>query len=127
MNSNPPNGSVIAHLPGAINATVIECNVFQDFSGEPLQVTTTWSLLNFMSLDEVIVNTRQFDGLFLIGGTPTPPKLLSRTYRNRITVINFTEDFDGTILCCGTEKKGLGYFNFRVYSKVIHMHAKVKS
>ena len=123
MNLNPPNDSVVAHLPGAINATVIECNVFQEISdddGELLQISTTWSLLNFRSISEIIVNNIGFAGLFLIGGTPSPSGFLGSTFRNRITVLNFTEDLDESVLLCGTAKEGLGYFNFRVYSKLIH-------
>ena len=119
---NPPNDSVVAHLPGTINATVIECNVFQEISndGELLQISTTWALLNFRSISQIIVSNIGFAGLFLIGGTPSPSGFLCSTFRNRITVLNFTKDLDESVLVCGTAKEGQGYFNFRVYSKLIH-------
>lgn len=124
-NLSPQNNSVTGQLAGAVNSTVFECDTFHQYrNGELSQISTTWMLQNFRSTsgnEGILVTQLAFVGVFLIGGSPRPPggfAILGETYRNRIKVLNFTEDFDGAVLVCGSEDEGSGYFNLRVYSKL---------
>lgn len=124
MNLSPLNNSVTAQLVGAANSTVFECDMFhQDSNGVLSQISTRWMLQNFLSTSGsqgILVIQSAFVGVFLIGGTRRPPglDLLGKTYRNRIEVLNFTEDLDGAMLVCGSEDESSGYFNLRAYSKL---------
>lgn len=132
MNLSPQNNSVTAQRAGAVNATVFECDSFhQDINGEFSQISTTWMLQKFWSTsgsEGILVIQSAFMGVFLIGGTPRPPgfDFLGKTYRNRIKVLNFTEDLDGAVLACGSEEQGSGYFNLRVYSKLFVSQVSIK-
>lgn len=125
MNLSPGNGSVTAQPIGAVNAAVFECDIFhEDGSGESLQITTIWMLQNFQSRNQTTLVIQS--DLFMVSGDPQPPGSFSETYRNRVVVRNFTEGFDGAVLICGTENQDNGYFNLRVYSKlVIAIHFQV--
>ena len=112
-----PNNSVTTENIGAQNAVFV-CKLRMVGVGGVVQVTTTWTLQNFRSRgDTVLVTKTNFAGIFSIGGSRTPPGSLGPTYRDRITVVNFSEDLDNTVLMCGTGKQALGFFNLRVYSK----------
>ena len=118
MNLSPPNGSIAAQLAGAANAVTFQCDVFQmDASrGELVQVTTTWTLQKPDGSLMLVVQFA-FVGVFMIGGTPQPSGSFLPTYRNRLTVVSFTEDLDGSMLMCGTESETAGYFRLRLYSR----------
>lgn len=130
MNLSPPNGSLIAQQIGAVNTSTFECDIFQeDSNGNLIQITTTWTLQHFRSSgdDIILIVQSEFEGVFLIGGTPRPPGSFSPTYRNKITILNFTEEFDGTVLFCGTGlgEERRGHFNLRVYSKILLLYRTV--
>ena len=123
MNLSPANGSTTAQLARAVNAAVFECAVYKESSeGGLFQITTTWTIQPSGSSDRNLII--QSDARFSIGGTATPSGSFSATYRNRLTVVEFTEDLDGAILMCGTAEREEGFFNIRVYSKFDRHHIK---
>lgn len=120
MNLNPANGSVTAQFIGAVNAVSFECDIFHQISsGELLQILTTWRLQNFRRSgnNSIVVLQANFEQEFLISGTAIPSSPFNSTYRNRLTVLRFTEDLDRAVLICGTGNQKMGYFFLRVYSK----------
>lgn len=119
---SPSNSSLVAQLPGAINSTLFECNIFEgENDGDLIQATTTWILMNYNSVVTTLVYQSPFEGVFLIDGKLRPPGSgIARTFRNRILVVNFTEELDRTTLQCMSavsETEEPGYFKLRVYSK----------
>ena len=62
-----------------------------------------------------------FPDLFSFGGdlVPTDP---TRTYLNQLTFVNFTSEFDGVTVFCGTAvDREQASFSLRVYSKLIRL------
>ena len=85
----------MANFEGAINATTLTCNVFND-QGD--QISTTWSVTNFEGVNTIRSLTLQ-DTLFLVGGDLIP--MTTITFLNRITIVNWTSALDGVTLYCG--------------------------
>lgn len=115
MNLSPANGSTTAQLVGAASAAVFECDIYQENSeGELFQITTIWTIHPRGSTVNILVIQ---SAAFSIGGTATTSGSFSATYRNMLTVLEFTDNLDGAVLMCGTAEQGEGFFNIRVYSK----------
>ena len=85
----------MANFEGAINATTLTCNVFNDQGG---QISNTWSVANFEGVTSIRPLTLQ-DTLFSLGGDLIPNTTL--TFLNQITIVNWTSALDGVTLHCG--------------------------
>ena len=114
---SPANGSTVGHLTGSVDPVVFECNIRGEQDGQI--VTTSWTLQNYRGVSgERFVVQSDFLDVFSISGDIRPA---GSTYRNRLTVLNFTEELDGTVLRCKYSRKVLaineGLFYLRVYSK----------
>ena len=89
---------MVANFEGVINATTLTCNV----TNEGIQISTFWSIANFGG----IVSRRPLgladpdDESFIVSGDPRPER--TSTFRNRITIRNWTSAVDGVTLFCGT-------------------------
>ena len=129
MNVRPPSGSLIVELVGAVNTSVIECEIFEeDSSGGRMQLLTVWTLRNFRSSrnQSTLVVQSEFEGVLSIEGAVRPPELqqFSKTYRNRILVLNFLEDFDGAELMCGYQATfEVAVFELRIYRELVYFEA----
>ena len=114
---SPANGSTVGSLPGLVDPVVFECNIHSGKDGQIFE--TTWTLQNYhANRGEMLVVQSAFLGIFNISGD-VRPESPERTYRNRLTVLNFTE-LNGTVLRCKYSSKVLaineGLFYLRVYS-----------
>ena len=116
---DPPSGSTIARLEGAMNAVTLACNV--TLSDGLTQTFTEWFVRNLRGNDALqIINNNFFPEVFSVGGDPLPTDP-TRTFRNQLILLNFTAELDGTTIFCGTG--GIGNreqakFYLRVYSKL---------
>ncbi len=120
MNLSPQDGSLVAELVGSENSSTFQCDVFSNSSGRLLQITTAWGLRNFRSSGNNIflADPLESEGVLLIDGDLQPPGSFSSTFRNRLLILNFIEDFDGVELVCGSGANiGIVGFDLRVYSK----------
>ncbi len=112
---NPPNNSTATERIGAVNIT-FECEITLE-SG---RVATAWSVINFEGEagSQVIGATNVLMNEVIISGDPTNGTLLSATFQNELTFIEFTESLDGVTLFCGTGGTlEVGRFFLRVYRK----------
>ena len=124
MSMSPLNGSLTAQPIGAMNSSIFECDVYDDFQGEPVQIGTTWTLQPSSSNSDILILQSTFEGILHLGGTARPlGSPLGGTFMNRLTVVNFTEDLDGAVLSCGAGDQILGHFNLRVYREFIEFIA----
>ena len=113
---NPPSGSVIANFEGAVNASILTCNVTNTAG---FITSTAWFVQNFRgsSLLQTIFNDF-FPEVFSVGGDPVPTDP-TRTFRNQLTLLNFTAELDGATLYCGTgQNREQANFFLRVYSEL---------
>ena len=94
---DPSSGSTIFNLEGAINATTLTCNI----SHNGLQISTQWHWMRGSGsiLDLVPISDVSED--FVVSGNPDPtdPRF---TFRNRLTIVNWTSELDGATVFCGT-------------------------
>ena len=116
---DPPSGSVIANFEGTVNASTLACNVtLRDGS---MQTSTEWFVRNFMGISALqVINDDFVTEIFSVGGDPRPTDP-TRTFRNQLTLLNFTAELDRVTIYCGTG--GIGNreqanFYLRVYSEL---------
>ena len=112
---DPPSGSTIARFEGAVNATTLTCNV--TFSDGLTQTFTEWFVRNLRGNDAL--QSINENDVFSIGGDPLPTDA-ARTFRNQLTLLNFTAELDRVTIFCGTGAAGSreqANFYLRVYSK----------
>ena len=116
---DPPSGSTIARFEGAMNAATLTCNI--TLNDGLTQTFTEWFVQNLRGNDglQVIIDDF-FPEVFSIGGDPLPTAP-ARTFRNQLTLLNFTAELDGTMIFCGTGGASGNHeqanFYLRVYSK----------
>ena len=97
---DPPSGSLIADIEGAINTTTLTCNV-TDGGVPPIQLETRWSIENFRSEAGLQTITNDFEtNLFLVSGDPDPVGP-SGSFRNRLTILRLTSELNGATVFCG--------------------------
>ena len=121
---NASNVTLFVEEAGAINSTIIYCGVFESRdNGSSEQVLTIWTIRGFRNNpNQILVLESEFSDVLLIRGTPLP-SIAIPTQRDQILITNFTEDFDGAVLGCGTgDVFEVAIFNFRVYSKSVAAH-----
>ena len=108
---------MIAHFEGTENASTLTCNVTNDAG---FMTSTEWFLQDFRGSSALQVITNDFvTEIFSVGGDlrPNDP---TRTFRNRLTFVNFTAELDRVTVYCGTaSSRQQGNFNLRIYSKFI--------
>ena len=82
-----PNNSETKEFIGAENAAAFGCEISH-------KMVSIWALHGLCQSrnDIVLVIQSKVAGIFLIRETPRPPGYLSPTYRDRITVVNFSEN-----------------------------------
>ena len=101
-----------------MNAATLTCIV--TLSDGLTQTFTEWFVRNFMGNDGLqVINDDFFPEVFSAGGDPLPTNP-NRTFRNQLTLLNFTAELDGITIFCGTGGVGnqeLAKFYLRVYSK----------
>ena len=112
---DPPSGSVISNIEGAINATTLTCNVL---SQSGIRTNTNWFVQNFNALSGLQgIGVNFFPELFLIGGEVRPDDP-TRTFLNKLTILNCTYNLDRVTVFCGTgTNRRQAHFTLRVYSK----------
>ena len=116
---DPPSGSVIANFEGTANASTLTCNVTLSDGSTP--TSTEWFVQNFREISALqVINDDFFTEIFTVGGDPRPTDP-TRTFRNRLTLLNFTAELDRVMVYCGTG--GISYrkqanFYLRVYSEL---------
>ena len=111
---DPPSGSVIANFEGTVNASTLTCNVtLSDGS----MTSTAWFVRNFReSTGLQFINLDFETEIFSIGGDPRPTDP-TRTFLNRLILLNFTAELDDVTLYCGTgHRREEGVFFLRIYS-----------
>ena len=110
---DPPSGSVIANFEGTVNATTLSCNI----TNEGSQVSTQWSIENFRDAPSRFISDNLAPELFSFSGDPIPT-VPNFTYRNRLTVLNWTSELDRVTVFCGTgADPEQANFVFRIYRK----------
>ena len=117
---DPPSGSTIARFEGAMNAATLACNITSS-EAPNMQTFTEWFVRNLRGNDGLqVINDNFFPEIFSAGGDPLPthPTL---TFRNQLTLLNFTAELDGITIFCGTGgptgNPEQANFYLRVYSK----------
>ena len=117
---DPPSGSTIARFEGAMNAATLACNV--TLSDGLTQTFTEWFVRNLGGNDglQIINDINFFPEVFSVGGDPLPTDPTG-TFRNQLTLLNFTAELDRVTIFCGTGASGnqqQANFYLRVYSKL---------
>ncbi len=118
-NYTPSVGTVRVGYPGANDNFTFGCDQFQIVNeNRTVQITTTWTLENFLGLDLVSV-TESDHNEFVISGTDRGgDQLPFPTFRNELTIVNLTERLHNVRLYCGHAQNTTdGYWEIRVYSK----------
>ena len=98
-----------------MNAATLTCNV--TLSDGLTQTFTEWFVRNLRGNDAL--QSINENDVFSIGGDPLPTDA-TRTFRNRLTLLNFTAELDRVTIFCGTGAIGnreQANFYLRVYSK----------
>lgn len=113
---DPPSGSVVADFEGAVNASILTCNVT---NSEGFMVSTAWFVQGFRGSSSLQAISGNFETeIFSVGGDPRPNDP-SRTFLNELTILNFAADLDGVTVYCGTgQNREQANFTLRVYSKL---------
>jgi hypothetical protein len=115
---DPPSGSVIANFEGTVNASTLTCNVTNTAG---FMTSTAWFVLNFRGSNLLhAINDDFFPEVFSVEGDPRPTDP-TRTFLNRLTLLNFTAELDGVTVYCGTgQNREQANFLLRVYSELKH-------
>ena len=105
-----------------MNGTTLACNV--TLSDGTTQTSTGWYVQNFQGNPGLQSINIDFGAeIFSVGGDPLPNDP-TRTFRNRLTVLNFAAELDRVTVFCGTggsaENREQAIFYFRVYSKLLN-------
>ena len=98
-----------------MNAATLKCNV--TLSDRLTQTFTEWFVRNLRGNDAL--QSINENDVFSIGGDPLPTDA-TRTFRNRLTLLNFMAELDRVTIFCGTGVIGnreQANFYLRVYSK----------
>ncbi len=92
---------------------MVQCKVVEG-SAERI---TIWSILKENDDNEVADLIDNLNPDYSITGDPVPGEPL--TFRNNLTILNLTADFDRAVLFCGTtEVLDAGNFTLRIYRKL---------
>ena len=110
---DPSSGTVVTKLIGTVNVT-FQCLIVDE---DGSQMTTQWNLYNFQgveggrSIKSVVPDT-------ILEGNTNPGSVFG-SFRNILKFPTFREDFDESLLTCGTPSVGLriGQYPLRVYRK----------
>lgn len=105
---NPPSGSVLADIEGAVNFTTLSCTIFSE---DNMMRTVMWSVMFKGDTDPQALTDSK---IFLIHGDLQE----GVSFQNKLTVLNLTPELDGVIVCCGTEEEPkLANFTLRIYCR----------
>ncbi len=113
MDSIPETGSTIAGFENETNI-LVQCKIFD--GGQ--QRVTVWSILKENAENGVpdLINNNDPD--YSITGDPVPgePPL---TFRNNLTILSLTADFDRAVLFCGSSvDRDAANFTLRIDRKI---------
>ena len=112
--TDPPNGSLIVDFEGAINTTIITCHIINRTRD---QINTEWSVTNFKGLSSFQTLSSNPE-IFHFSGDPIPGTMPTQTFRNRLTILNMSNDLDRVTLSCGSNIfPTQALFFFRIYRK----------
>ena len=112
--TDPPSGSLIADFEGAINTITISCDVVTSTRNK---INTEGSIINFrgVSTFQILSNNPE---IFQFSGDPIPGTIPPRIFRNRLTILNMTNDLDQATIFCGSNTfPTQAHFLFRIYRK----------
>ena len=112
---DPSNGTVVTKLIGTVNVT-FQCLIVDE---DGSQKRTVWNIFNYQGVEAGRPIKAAVPDVVL-GGNPEPnPDSPFSSLRNILKFPTFREDFDGSLLTCGTPSVGLriGQFPLRVYRK----------
>ena len=95
--------------------STLTCSVNSSTTGS--MISTAWSIRNFRGNSALQAITFDFFHVFKIGGDPRPTVTdPTRTFLNRLTLLNFTAELDGVTLYCGTgQNPEQAVFFLRIY------------
>ena len=113
---DPPNGTTVSGFEGDVNATVFTCSVVSNDA----QVTTTWSIRGLGGEPGLrTIFESDFVDLFVISGDERNVPIGNlTTFRNRLTIVNFTSGLEDATLFCGTgADPEFASFPLRLYRK----------
>ena len=122
--SDPPSGSVVANVKGALNVTTLTCNVSNSSTGH--QIASIWTMKDFRNTSGHEVVTPVALDLFYVDGDPdefgdTQP---GAKFDNHLTILNFTSELDGEIVYCGTKANPEeANFTLRLYRMSTHSYS----
>lgn len=121
-NYSPSNGTTRAGYLGANDNFTFGCDQFRIVNeSTTVQITTAWTLENFMNLDLVSVTERDHPE-FNITGTDRGSTLPFPTFRNQLTIVNLTQRLHNVRLYCGHAQDTTdGFWELRVYSESMHI------
>ena len=117
-NLSPPEGTVISELLGPANV-MFNCDQFRNDSGENFtQRTTQWSFKFASDPSQLVIFDDMIHPEFDVNGTTREGPGPFPTFRNILTIVNFTERLDGTRLICGQGSQlEVNEWTLRVYRK----------
>ena len=112
--SDPPSGSLIVDFEGAINTTTITCDIVNRTRD---QINTKWSITNFRGVSSFQTISSNPE-IFHFSGDPIPGTVPTRTFRNRLNILNMSHDLDQVTLFCGSNTfPTQAHIFFRIYRK----------
>lgn len=86
----------------------------ENLDGSEVQVTTFWKLENFLDLDLVVIS-EDIHPEFSITGTNRPSNIPYPTFRNQLTIVNFTQRLQNVTLYCGHSQSVDAHWDLQVY------------
>ena len=105
---------MIADFEGAKNTTIITCDIVNITRN---QINTEWSVTNFRGVSSFQTLSSNPE-IFHFSGDPIPGTMPTQTFRNRLTILNMTNDLDRVTLSCGSNTfPTQAHFLFRIYRK----------
>ena len=105
---------MIVDFEGANNITTITCDVVASTRN---QINTEWSETNFIGVSGFQTLSSNPE-IFYFSGDPIPGTVPTQTFRNRLTILNMTNDLDRVTIFCGSNTiPAQAHFFFRIYRK----------
>ena len=105
---------MIGNFEGTLNATTITCDIVNRSRN---QINTVWRISNFRGVSSVRVLADNIaPEIFLFDGDAIPGNGPTLTYRNRLTILDFSSDLDRVTVSCGNSAFPVqADFVFRIY------------